>query len=339
MSLSNEQYESLMRDYQERRQSRNELIRERKAELYNRIPSLGRIDSEVADLAVITVRSRLFEEASDSTGETDVSKRLEALSAERARLIREAGYPTDYLDPPYVCNDCKDTGFIDGQPCHCYTQASLDLISKWDGYDPSKMQLGFDAFSLSCYDEAEVDPVTGLGAKTTAENALKEAMSFVRDFKKDRGNLLIYGETGVGKTHLSNCIASCLRREGCSVLYMTAFRLFKALEERKFGSGNTDKGISYATYDELFSCDLLIIDDLGTELSNSFTTSGLFELLNERILTRRSTVISTNLTLATIKETYAERMFSRIMEHYRMIRLYGADIRLKRKLGGTTHAA
>lgn len=333
MSLTNEQYDALMRDYQEKQLTRKELIRDRRMMLYESVPALSDIDAEMADLALLSVRGRLF-----GGEDTDVSDRLKRLSDERENLMLNAGYPVDFLEPPYECPDCKDTGFIDGVPCHCYRQASMDLIAKSSDVDPVMTDLSFSDFSLDIYSDTQRDPITGESARRMASKALEEARSFTEDFGEHHGNLLISGQTGVGKTYLSSIIASVLRERGFSVLYLTTFRLFSVLEDRKFSYRNDNGPVPRSVYSELFTCDLLIIDDLGTELSNSFTTSGLFELLNERIVSGRSTVISSNLSLKTIKETYSDRIFSRIMEHYTLIKLFGEDIRLKKKLGGDIHA-
>ena len=339
MPLTNEQYDVLMRGYQEKQLERKETIRDRRTELYECIPDLKSIDAEMAELAVLSVKSRLFDTNGEAADPDGVSEHLKRLSAVRENLIRDAGYPADYLEPPYNCPDCKDTGFIEGVPCHCYKQASMDLIAQYSDITIDSANLSFSDFLLDMYDEDDMDPLTNESARRIASKALAEAVSFTEDFGGHHDNLLIYGQTGVGKTFLSNIIASELRQKEYTVLYLTTFRLFSILEDRKFSHRDQVGNITNTSYRELFSCDLLIIDDLGTELSNSFTTSALFELLNERILSGRSTVISSNLSLSAIKENYSERLFSRIMEHYSMIRLYGNDIRIKKKLGGDTNAA
>ena len=177
MPLTNEQYDALMRNYQEKQLYRKELIRDRRHELYEQIPELVNIDAEMADLAVLSVRNRLFDEKNDSSSSEGVAAHLSALSAERDRLIREAGYSSDYLDPPYECPDCRDTGFIEGVPCHCYRQASMDLIAQYSDIAIDSENLSFSDFSLDMYDEGDIDPVTGESAKRIASKSLAEAIS------------------------------------------------------------------------------------------------------------------------------------------------------------------
>ena len=160
------------------------------------------------------------------------------------------------------------------------------------------------------------------------QNAHRTALEFVDTFSDEFRNLFLYGDTGVGKTFLSNCIAKELIDRAFSVIYFTAYDFFDTLAKSKFEKDDTAEMMS----EHIFDCDLLIIDDLGTELPNSFTVSQLFLCLNERLLRRKSTVISTNLSLESIVDIYSERTFSRITSNYTMLKLTGDDIRIKMKL-------
>ena len=141
---------------------------------------------------------------------------------------------------------------------------------------------------------------------------------------------MIYGDPGSGKTFLSHCIAGEYLAQARSVVYVTAYTLTEIFSRRTFEKTPEAR----REYDDLFSCDLLIIDDLGTEFTNSFTQPSFFQCINERLLRRRSTIISTNLSLGQIKETYTERVFSRLVERYDIIHLFGEDIRMKKKISG-----
>ena len=186
----------------------------------------------------------------------------------------------------------------------------------------------FSALSFDYYSDEQKNPATGLSALATAKLAVTNCHDFIDNFENKPKNIFFYGNTGVGKTFLSNCIAKELLDAGYSVIYFTAFQLFDILSKGVFEK-DAD---AIAAHQNIFDCDLLIIDDLGTELSNSFTTSQLFLCVNERILRRKSTIISTNLNLEQIAEIYSERTLSRISSNYSFIKLFGDDIRIKKRL-------
>lgn len=172
----------------------------------------------------------------------------------------------------------------------------------------------------------------------TAREAVYKAFDFIKSFDQEFQNLLLYGEAGTGKTFLCNCIAKQLLDDGFSVIYFTAFQLFEILEKQKFQNDSEVSG----HFQNIFDCDLLIIDDLGAELSNTFTVSHLFLCLNERLLRKKSTLISTNFDLNLLSKTYTERISSRVLSNYNIIELFGDDIRIQKKKtnndGGTNYA-
>ena len=202
-----------------------------------------------------------------------------------------------------------------------YAQSNLNEILEKENFD----SFSFDYYSATIKNEA-----TGLSALETARRAYDTAQRFVQNFDHKFENLFLYGDTGVGKTFLSHCIARELLRSTHCVLYFSAYDLFDMMAANSFSRKDT------GTDEELiYDCDLLIIDDLGTELTNSFVSSQLFLCLNERIMRRKSTIISTNLTLKNFSDTYSERTFSRIASNYQMISLIGKDIRIQKIfLGG-----
>lgn len=325
MALTNTQYDSLMRNYQERQFRHQQLLRERREELYLHIPVLAELDSEVGRLSAQSAEKLLD---GDASAIDRLKQELQELKNKRLSLLEEAGYPADYLTPPYECPNCKDTGFVAGRKCHCLIQASIDLVYAQSHLSEILQQQNFDHFRFDYYSDDLVDETSRMTSLECAHNAFDSAKKFVQNFKQDGGNLLLYGDTGTGKTFLSYCIAKALLDQGCSVIYFTAFQLFQIFEKDVFQKDTE----AIEMHDQIFSCDLLIIDDLGTEFSNSFTTSQLFLCLNERLLHGRSTVISTNLNMKEIRDLYSERTSSRIISGYTPIRFFGKDIRIKKKL-------
>lgn len=332
MPLQNAQYDALMRDYDRRRHLNRHKQEERQQELFQKLPRLPQINQEVAALSVRAVRLRF---SGDEQGALACQEAIGALSFERTQLLASYGYPADYLEMHYDCPDCRDTGYIDGEKCHCFRKAAVDLLYTQSNLQEILQKENFSHFSFDYYSDTIINGVTGLTARQTAEDAVRKALHFVETFGSEFHNLFFYGNTGVGKTFLSNCIAKELIDKAHCVIYFSAFDLFDTLAKntfRKHGTPDDDMG---QVQDDILSCDLLIIDDLGTELTNSFVTSALFQCINERIMRKKATIISTNLSLDQFSETYSERIFSRITSNYTMIKLIGQDIRIqKRLLGG-----
>jgi len=325
MAINTIQYEAIMRRYAERRFRNQNILDQRTAEIYQRIPHVFEIDAEIADLSVSEAKARL------SGNKTDASlyaNRLAVLSAERGTALAQAGYPASYLDPVYDCPDCHDTGYIGNRKCHCFRKAVVDLLYQQTGIASILKRENFSTFSTAYYSDNYIDPVTGRSSLAAIRDTVKTCREFVDTFDTSFRNLFLYGSTGTGKTFLSNCIAGELLQTSHSVIYLTSFKLFDILAKEKFSRDFDSTALSSC----IFDCDLLIIDDLGTELTNSFVASELFLCVNERILRERSTIISTNLSLENFAEIYSERTFSRISNSYTLLKLFGDDIRIKKKL-------
>lgn len=324
MALTNSQYDQIMRTYEARQRQARHRLDEKKARIYAAIPSIKELDDTIASLHVRQAKLLL---EGDHSALSTLKTQLEKVRAQRAQLLKGAGFSSEDLLPDYTCPDCQDTGYIGNQRCHCFRQAAIDLIYTQSNIKNILERENFDTLVFDYYDDTDMDPSTGRSARNNAKRAVNVCHRFISQFDSDFQNLFFYGSTGVGKTFLSNCVAKALIDSGHSVLYFTSFQLFTILEESKF-HGNVD---ARARQEDLFTCDLLIIDDLGTEMANSFSVSQLFLCLNERILRRKSTIISSNLDLDKLLETYSERNFSRIISNYTLIKLTGADIRLKKR--------
>lgn len=324
MALSNSQYDEIMRGYDARRLKNKRILDERTRLAYLKEPRLEEIDHAISSCSVACAKKLLD---GDRAALDQLHVEIADYRRKREALLQRLGYPSDYFEPVYTCPDCKDTGYIDGQKCHCLKQAIINCIYTQSNIREILEKENFDTFSYAYYSDSDRNPATGLTSLETIRNAVAECHNFIDDFDNKPKNLFLYGETGVGKTFLSNCVAKELLDKSYSVIYFTAFQLFDILSKGVF-----DKDAdAIAAHQNIFDCDLLIIDDLGTELSNSFTTSQLFLCVNERILRHKSTIISTNLSMNQIADIYSERTLSRILSSYTTIKLFGDDIRIRKR--------
>lgn len=326
MTLTNTQYDDIMRSYEKTRLRHEHEFRQKAKEAYARFPRLAEIDAEVSSLSLKKARINLGAEISP---DFDLTSRIRELSAERLALLETAGFKNGLFEPEYDCPFCKDTGYINNKKCSCFKQASIRLVYSQSRLNEILELENFDTYSLEWYSDKLINPSTKLTARQTAEHALKYAHFFVEHFDNFH-NICLFGATGVGKTFLTHCIAKELLDRGISVLYLTAFELITIFEENTFHQTAESKENSNL----IFDCDLLIIDDLGANTNNSFINSQLFNCINERLLTRKSVIISTNLSISGLRETYSDRLFSRIMSNYQRLYLFGEDIRTKKKLSG-----
>ena len=325
MALSNSQYNAIMREYERlQAESRSEL-RARKEKIYAAVPKLRALELQAGNSAMERFRTAL--KTGNRAAVEGFSGELRDLEAERRRLLAEAGYPADALEPRFRCPDCRDTGMADGQRCHCFKARAAELLYSQSGLRRIIERENFDRFSLELYDDQRVITKVGMTERTYMEKQLERCRRYAAGFREKRENLLFRGNTGVGKSFLSHCIAKELIDQGFAVLYLGAAELFECMAA--VSMDREDDLSRKEQYDLIFSADLLIIDDLGTEMMNSLTISQFFNLLNARDVPEKGTVISTNLSLTMMRDTYTERITSRILSGYSIIELYGDDLRRK----------
>lgn len=317
MGLTNAQYDILIRNYEKTRDHNRHLLQERKDFIYTHVAGYRELEDSIGSLSVDYGKKYLNGE---EQALEELKLLLKELSAKKEELLTLAGIPADYLETIYQCPDCKDTGYIDNQKCHCFRHAMITLL-----YEQSGIQemLRTDNFSVLSYEYHQGDDLLRF------QNTVKACQSFIKNFQKDYQNLFFYGTVGTGKSFLSGCIAQALIESGYSVIYFSASGLFELLSRHAFDAKNKEN--LQKLYGDLHGCDLLMIDDLGTELTNHFVASELFSCLNERHMAKKSTVISTNLSLEDLQNRYSDRIFSRISSHYQLYKLTGPDIRMARK--------
>lgn len=317
MALSNLQYDRIIHDYEERQTKNRHLLEERTAYVYQQVDGYRELCESIAGISVSQGKKLLD---GDENALSDLKNTLEKLSARKKDLLTSAGLPEDYLQPIYDCPDCKDTGYQNGQKCHCFKQAVIDLLYEQSGIRDMLEQENFNTLSYDYYQGEDL---------ALFQKNVKICKNFIKSFPADYHNLFFYGTVGTGKSFLSGCVARELIEAGYSVIYFSAAGLFETLSRNMYDYKSKEE--FHNLHEDLHSCDLLIIDDLGTEFMNNVTASLFFSLLNERHLNKKATIISTNLFLEDIQNRYSERIFSRIMSNYTICKFTGSDIRHKRR--------
>lgn len=328
MSLSREQYDGLMLEYARRRDLHKKELDARRQYVYAHVPGYRALEQKVPAIALHTLEKRLFgtgtaqEKADADTDMQRASAAISSIAQQKRKLLHEAGLPADYLEMHYDCPICRDTGYVDGHKCSCLRRAETSIL-----YDQSNLKKllednNFAAATEEYYRTPEdIEHYRG---------ALAACRKFINNFDSDYENLYLYGTVGTGKSFLAISTAGELLASGHSVLYFSASGLFERISACYFDAGMREERADLMN--DLYHCDLLIIDDLGTEMTNSFVLARLFALISERSIGRVSTIITTNLSLKDLQERYSERIFSRITSGYTLCKLTGPDIRLKKKV-------
>lgn len=326
MALSNSQYNAIMRTYQQQQLTNKHEQDSRKEVVYRRIPAMKELEAAISTIAVACAKKLLD---GDQGALTELREKISDLKEQKAVLLHAAGFAADEMELHYNCRDCQDTGYAAGKKCHCFKRAEMRLLYAQSNIENVIKKENFDTFSYDYFDKEHIIPTLGKTVCEYMHQIADVCKAFIRDFKTAHGNLLLIGDTGVGKTFLTNCIARELIDQYCSVIYLSANDLFNVFSKNKF-EYQTEEDMK-DMYQYILECDLLIIDDLGTELNNSFVSSQLFYCINERLNSARSTIISTNLSMNQLRDSYSERVASRIMSQYTALPFYGADIRIKKK--------
>ena len=314
MALTNTQYDQIKHMYDQKQLQRHYEIEKRTNYVNQNVEGYKELSDTISSLSVAKAQL-LFD--GDETALTDLKSAIQALIDQKADLLVKAGLPADYLDVPYECEDCHDTGYINGQKCHCFKQSAISLL-----YDQSNLKEYLNATDFSLVSDRFYKGED----LVNFNDSLKKAKNFVKSFDTDYQNLCFYGTVGSGKSFLSGCIAKKLLEEGHSVIYFSASALTDFFSKYTFDFKKREETTEACR--DIYDCDLLIIDDLGTEVINSFSVSRLFTCLNERYLRKKSVIISTNLSLKEIRNQYSDRIFSRLSGNFIFCKMSGPDIRM-----------
>lgn len=311
------------------RQAREEAFQARREAIFARQPRLREIDAELRSTMSRIIAKALRQGTDPAPAIRCLRDENMSLQAERKNLLAGMNLPEDALEQKPACALCGDSGYRGEAVCRClrsyYTQEQSKELSRM-------LDLGnqsFDTFSLEWY-STTYDGNLGESAREMMETVYDTCADYAHQFGKRQGNLLLFGAPGLGKTHLSAAIAREVSEKGFSVVYDTAAHVFRCFEDQKFSREGDDALDS--DVDRILSCDLLILDDLGTEMTTTFVQSALYQIINTRLIEKRATIISTNLAPQQLAQRYTPQIVSRLEGEYEILPFAGEDVRKQKKL-------
>ena len=328
MGYSSSVYKAASDTLHERRLNAEKAAERRKEEVYKKFPRVKELEKQISVGGIKTARAVL---AGGDVKEA-VSKLRDqnlAMQAEVKRILTDNGYPANYFEPKYFCKKCEDKGYYDinGKTvrCSCMKSALVTCAcAELNRYAPLSLST-FESFDLEYYDKS-INPKVKTSPYEHMSKVFRFCQNYADNFSKNSESILMSGETGLGKTHLSLAIANEVIKKGYGVVYASAPPIISKLEKEYFSSDKDD-----SLFSMLADCDLLIIDDLGTEFYSQFAVSQFYNLFNSRMLSNKPIIINTNLTITELKEKYTDRFVSRICGNARQLDFLGRDIRIRRK--------
>lgn len=322
--MQNKYVMEILKEYQRLSEEAKTAQLQRQREIYNKIPRIKEIDNEISRIGY-DIASSIFKGVDVESYIKERKRKITDLKMEKAELLTSYRYPVDYMEIKYICEKCKDTGYIENKKCSCFKQKLIDKFYQQSNLRDILRKENFDMFDISLYSTEKYKDEL-ISPRKNMEEILISCINFSQNFDTINDNLFFYGNSGLGKTFLSNCIAKELLDKGKVVIYQTSSNLIQILREARF-----DENISRDRIEEINTCDLLIIDDLGTEPNTPYSQSELFNIINTRILQGKKMIISTNFSLEDLMTIYPERITSRILGHFTMFKFYGDDIRIKNR--------
>ncbi|MBR2177411.1 MAG: ATP-binding protein [Clostridia bacterium] len=327
MSYSREVFSEAAAVMEKRRLLSEQELEERRHRLYLVCPRAQEIERSLVRTSVAAAKAVVA--GADIKDElAKLKDRSLQLQTELQEILEKRKLPRNYLEQQFECEKCSDTGYIDGKMCSCMKQLLRQTAYQFVNGESKLALTDFDSFVLEYYPDTAL-PVSGKSVREYMRSVLRFCRRYAENFSEESSSLLFQGGPGLGKTHLSLAIAKEVIDRGCGVIYVSAPNMLKRLEDEHFGRSSNERGVSAELMSE---CDLLIIDDLGTEFITKFSIPAIYNILNTRILSELPTIISTNLSMKGLQEIYGDRMISRIIGMLDRVEFKGNDIRqLKRR--------
>ena len=331
--MSNPTLKILLKEYEKNRLQKQIEYDNKINDFYKKNPNLLEINDKINRTSIEISKTILLNKNSDKIN--NLNKLLDELKQKKQKLLNDLNISEDYFSPDYSCKLCNDTGYLVNSSqvmCTCLKQRLLNM--QYNKSNISSLETeNFNTFNSNLFSDVidEKKYNSNISPRKNIEKIKEISESFIKNFNNsNEKNLLFTGNTGLGKTFLSNCIANEVLQSEKTVLYQTAPVMLDSIIDYKFGKNNE------FSYNDLLNVDLLIIDDLGTENLNNIKLSELFNILNTRLLNQNNhitkTIISTNLSLNNLFKTYDERIFSRLVGYYNICRFFGEDLRYKNHL-------
>ena len=320
MAYSREIYSKAKRILEQRRNNAISEAQIRIDEIKNDVPEIEKVQKELSKVGLETSRLFFFNGNTDEKV-AELRQRSKTLIAKRAQLLKENGYSEDAMQPDYICAVCEDRGYISGRLCNCHRQLLKDIMKEEIRKIAPIDDCTFDSFKLEYYSDKPLE--NSIVPRERAEKVFDAARRYAQNFSLNSKNLILLGKTGLGKTHLSLAIANVVINRGYSVCYGTSQNICDDLQSEQFGRGEN----AFYSKQQVLGCDLLVLDDLGTEIDNQYSIATLYNIINSRILAKKPTVISTNCELSELLEKYDQRITSRLTGEYTKMIILGNDIR------------
>ena len=314
--------EKILDEYKEYRTAAEIDRKKRISDIFKEYPEIEAVENEIFKAGSKNMTDILENPKNGDKINAAFKENLKKLRQKRAEILKKYGVPENYNRVKYRCEKCSDTGYTpDGKKCVCLKQRMINEAYSRSNMGEMLEKQNFSNFSFDYYskDGGEASPYENI------KKIYNRAVNYCKNFDNETKGLWFYGKTGLGKTFVSSCIAKEIIESGKTVVYSRASRLFGKYEDYKFGR-NPDRSI----IDEIFNCDLLIIDDLGTEPKNSINNSFLFEIINERMSENKKIIVNTNYDFNEVTSVYSSRFTSRIFEYFIAYKFIGEDIRLQK---------